>query len=380
MMQNNRSLVRLPMLLVVLLLTGGLYGGLIRLGWDLPVIQTQLAGLHGVLMVAGVFGTVIAVERAVALRTNSRSRVAYGAFLPPLFSATGAALLLFVKTADLGKMLLVLNGLGLVIVYAVVIRRQPTVFTMVMGAGGYMLLIGNALWATNHLIYSMVYWWMGFLILTIVGERLELARVIRPSKLRQPTFYGAVGVFIAGVVLTYIDVGVGSRVVGLGEIALAAWLLRYDIARFTIRQRGLTRFIAVCLLTGYVWLGVGGSLSLYYGGVVAGLHYDAVLHAVLLGFVFSMIFGHAPIIVPAVMKFAVPFDKWFYVHLFILHVGLVVRIGSDVAGTWVGREWGGLINVVAVVLFLANTVRAVRRGVSKAAQVPRSKVAVSSIN
>jgi hypothetical protein len=157
-------------------------------------------------------------------------------------------------------------------------------------------------------------------------------------------------------------------------------LLRYDIARFTVRQRGLPRFIAVCLLTGYGWLGVGGFLSLYYGGVIAGLHYDAILHAVLLGFVFSMIFGHAPIIIPAVMKFTVPYDKWFYVHLFVLHVGLVVRVGSDVAGTWVGREWGGLVNVVAVVLFLANTGRAVRRGVSRTAHRRQSNVVAPSAN
>lgn len=367
-MQNNRSLVRLPMLLVVLLLTGGLYGGLIRLGWDLPIVQTQLPGLHGVLMIAGVFGTIIAVERAVAFHTNSRSRWAWAAFVPPLFSAVGAALL-FTDAINIGKMLLVMSGLGLVIVYTVVIHRQPTVFTIIMGVGGYMLLIGNALWATNHLIYSMVYWWIGFLVLTIVGERLELARVVRPSNLRQPTFFGAAGLFIAGVVLTYFDIDTGSRVTGLGELALAVWLLRYDIARFTIRQRELPRFIAACLLIGYIWLGVGGFLSLYYGSVIAGLHYDAVLHAVLLGFVFSMIFGHAPIIIPAVMKFPVPFHKGFYLHLVVLHVGLIVRVGSDVLGSQVGREWGGLLNVVAVVLFLANTVRAVYRGMSGAARV-----------
>ena len=378
-MQNNRSLVRLPMLLVVLLLTGGLYGGLIRLGWGLPVVQTQLPGLHGVLMVAGVFGTLIAVERAVAFHTNSQSKWTLAAFIPPLFSAVGTVLL-FTEVIDIGKMLLVLSGLGLVVVYAAVIHRQPTVFTVVMGGGGYMLLIGNALWATNHLIYSMVYWWMGCLILTIVGERLELARVIRPSRLRQPAFYVAVVVYSVGVVLTYADVDLGARLAGLGELALAAWLLRYDIARLTIRQRGLPRFIAACLLTGYVWLGVGGFLSLYYGGVIAGLHYDAVLHAVLLGFVFSMIFGHAPIIIPAVMKFAVPFDKWFYLHLVVLHIGLVVRVGSDVMGSWTGREWGGLINVVAVVLFLANTVRAVRRGASRTAHVRQSNVVAPSVN
>jgi hypothetical protein len=377
MMPKNHSLVRLPMLLVMLLLTGALYGGLIRLGWDLPAVQTQLPGLHSVLMVAGVFGTVIAVERAVALRSNSPSRWALAAFIPPLFNAVGAVLL-FTEAVDMGKMLLVLSGLGLVIVYAAVIHRQPTVFTVVMGTGGYMLLIGNALWATNHLIYSIVYWWMGFLILTIVGERLELARVIRPSRLRQPTFHAAVVVYIAGVALTYADVNLGARLAGLGEIALAVWLLRYDIARFTIRQRELPRFIAACLLVGYIWLGVGGFSSLYYGSVIAGLHYDAVLHTVLLGFVFSMIFGHAPIIIPAVMKFPVPFHKGFYLHLVVLHVGLIVRVGSDVLGSQVGREWGGLLNVVAVVLFLANTVHAVYRGMSRAARVQQSNVVTAN--
>lgn len=361
------------MLLVVLLLTSGLYGGLIRLGWGLPVAHNQIPGLHGVIMVAGVFGTVIALERAVAMRTNSQSPLAYGAFIPPLFSAVGSVLL-FTAAAEIGKLLIVLSGLGLVIVYAVVIHRQPTIFTIVMGLGGYILLIGNALWANDQPIYSMVYWWMGFLILTIVGERLELARVMRPSRLRQPTFYAAVAVFIAGVVITYIDGDMGARLAGVGELALAVWLLRYDIARFTIRQSGLPRFIAACLLIGYAWLGIGGLLSLYYGDVVAGFHYDAVLHAVLLGFVFSMIFGHAPIIIPAVMKLSVPFNSRFYLHLAVLHLGLVVRVISDIIGNWAGREWGGLINVIAVLLFLANTLIAVRSGASRITAVKKQAI------
>lgn len=348
----------LAMLLVLALLTGALYGGLIRLGWDLPVIEARLPGLHGALMVAGVFGTLIAAERAVALRASSRSRLAYGGFIAPLLSATGSALL-FTGAVDAGKMLIVLSSLGLVMVYAVVIYRQPTAFTVVMGAGAYMLLVGNAQWATDHPIYRLVYWWMGFLVLTIVGERLELARVMRPSAVRQPAFYAAVALYAAGVVITYADGDGGARLAGLGALALAGWLLRYDIARLTIRQRGLPRFIAACLLLGYGWLGLGGALSLAYGEVVAGFQYDAVLHAVLLGFVFSMIFGHAPIIIPALTKIAVPFNRRFYLHLALLHVGLAVRVGSDVLGSWSGREWGGLINVLAVVLFVANTARAV---------------------
>ena len=57
-----------------------------------------------------------------------------------------------------------------------------------------------------------------------------------------------------------------SRVLGFAVvltlclIMLGAWLLRYDITRYTIKKTGLTRYIAACLLPGYVWLIVGGVL------------------------------------------------------------------------------------------------------------------------
>jgi hypothetical protein len=73
------------------------------------------------------------------------------------------------------------------------------------------------------------------------------------------------------------------RVLGAGLIALTLWLARYDIARRTVRQRGVTRFMAVCLLGGYVWLGVGSALAAVTGVAVPGLLDDAMLHAVFSG-------------------------------------------------------------------------------------------------
>ena len=41
-----------------------------------------------------------------------------------------------------------------------------------------------------------------------------------------------------------------DRLFAAGLLALALWLLQYDIARRNIGTRGLTRFIAACLLSG----------------------------------------------------------------------------------------------------------------------------------
>lgn len=60
------TMPRLPFLMLgaVSLLTG-LAAGLARLGWNLPSLAW--ADIHGPLMVCGFFGTVIGLERAVAL-------------------------------------------------------------------------------------------------------------------------------------------------------------------------------------------------------------------------------------------------------------------------------------------------------------------------
>jgi hypothetical protein len=68
-----------------------------------------------------------------------------------------------------------------------------------------------------------------------------------------------------------------------------------------------------------------------------------------------MMFGHAPAILSAVLGVPVPFRPRFYGHLGVLHLSLLLRVGGDLAGWWPGRSWGGLLNGVALGLFLANT-------------------------
>ena len=136
---------------------------------------------------------------------------------------------------------------------------------------------------------------------------------------------------------------------------MALWLAVFDMARRTVQADGLTRFIAVCLLAGYGWLVVGGGLVLWFGNTGVGLAYDATLHAVFVGFVFSMIFGHAPVIFPSVLGVSIPYRPAFYLHVGLLHASLLLRVGGDLGSVASLRWWGGWGNAAAILLFLLVT-------------------------
>jgi hypothetical protein len=165
----------------------------------------------------------------------------------------------------------------------------------------------------------------------------------------------------------------GARLTGAGMIALTLWLWRYDLARRTTRQQGLTRFIAACLLSGYVWLGISGLLGVILGGVRAGLGYDALLHSLFLGFVFAMIFGHAPIIFPFVLNLPMAYRPTAYAPLVALHLSLILRVAGDLIPWVPGRQWGGMLNMIALLLFLANQGIMIWRGRQEGQQHPPSQ-------
>jgi hypothetical protein len=227
---------------------------------------------------------------------------------------------------------------------------------MVMSSGALAWEVGNLLWRAGWEFNRVVPWWIAFLALTIVGERLDLSRFQKPTKWKAPLLFIALGMFAGGVVLTAIVQVPGERLTSLGLLALAAWLWRFDLARRTIRQPGLPRFMASCLLVGYFWLALAGVLMVVFSPLESGLRYDAVLHSFFLGFVFSMIFGHAPVIFPAVLMVQPSFRGWLYSHVVLLHLALLLRIGADIAKWAPGRQWGGIIGALAIALFLVNTI------------------------
>jgi hypothetical protein len=232
-----------------------------------------------------------------------------------------------------------------------------------MALSGLAWFVGNALWFMEAAVFVFVPWWAGFLLLMIAGERLELSRLRQPTPLIRGVFHVSVALILIGLGYSYFDFPTALRLAGVGLLVLALWLLRYDLVWQSARQPGLPRFMAICLIVGYLWLAVGGILWIGFAHFFsAGPRYDAMLHTIFVGFVFSMIFAHAPIILPTITGLALPFDNAFYLHAGLLHLALLLRVAGDIGLSLPLQQWGGLFNTLAVLLFLINNVRAVKLG------------------
>jgi hypothetical protein len=215
-MAERRSL-RVPLMAlgIVALLTG-VWAGLLRLGWQVPLLAATFPSAHGPLMVSGFLGTLIGIERAAALG----HRWAYAA---PLGTALGAVALVTAMPGDLGLLAMALGSLGFVLTSGLIICRQPTLFTVIMGLGAMAWLVGNTLWLVGWPMYRVAPWWASFLVLTIAGERLELSRLLPPPQRSQLAFLLGGGVLLCGLVLGGIAFDVGIRVAGLGML-WRAWV------------------------------------------------------------------------------------------------------------------------------------------------------------
>jgi hypothetical protein len=338
----------------MLALLAALWAGLLRLGWSLPAFP-KLIMAHGPLMVCGFLGTLIPLERAVAIRKKWM-------FAAPTLTALGWIMLLISPTF-FGAALFTIGSLVTLAILFYMFRREPKIHMGIMLAGSVAWVVGNILWMTGMPIFQMVFWWIAFLVLTIAGERLELSRILRPSRGRIWFFVFFTVIILLGAAVATFHLEIGTRLSGVGLLALGLWFIPNDIATRNLRHpTPLTRYIAFCLFSGFIWLILGGGLMLGLGGQYAGLYYDAILHIVFVGFVMSMIFGHAPIIFPAIVQVQIAFSPVFYIHLALLHLSLLLRVIGDLASLQAIRQWGGLLNEVAILLFLVMTGYSIWKG------------------
>lgn len=347
----TRARPRTPLLLVPagISLLAGLDAALLLLHLPAPVDTDRLPEVHGMLLVLGFVGTLIALERAVALGR------AWG-LTAPAFLGAGAVLTLTPAPLRAGQLLLVAGAAALVAVYVPLWRRQADDAVLVQALGAVLATGAAVLWAGGVAVPTLLPWLVAFVVLTIAGERLELARLaMGPSA--GPVLVLLATALATGVVGALLVPRAGSVVLGAALAALVAWLASHDVARRTVRATGLPRYMAACMLAGYAWAAVAAGVWLTGGAVTDGGRYDAVVHAVFLGFTMSMVMAHAPVILPAVTRRPLLYHPALFGPVLLLHASLVVRIwlgdGLDVPHAW---QVGAVLNIVALLSFIAVAV------------------------
>lgn len=322
-------------------LLAGLDAGLLLLEVPAPLPAAHLPDVHGPLMVLGFLGTLIALERAVALR----STLGYAA--PVLLGAGGLALAVGLPRA-VGQVLLLDGALALVAVLVALWHRRRDDAVVVEVLGATLAALAALLWVRVDAAV-VVPLLAGFVVLTIAAERVELARIHLPASAERVLV--VVAALVAGAATgAVLFPDAGARVFGVALLVLVAWLAPRDVARRTIRATGQPRFSAAAMLAGYGWLAVAGVAWLVVGVTTTPAAHDVVVHTIFLGFVMSMVLAHAPVILPAVLRRPVPYRPLLWAPLAVLHGALVVRVAGDVAGLPTLVAAGGYGTVAALLL------------------------------
>lgn len=343
-------------LLAALNLLVGASGGLARLGLAAPAAAI---GVHGAVMACGFFGTLIALERAVALRRQV-------GLIAPLAAGIGGVLAWSVHSESAAQLSWAVAAAALIGLYLHAgFTRAWSLPLAVELCGALCWGAGNAAWIAGDLAAGVT-GWMAFLVLTIAAERRELTQMMRLPRLAQHLFVMIVALALVAVSLALARAFGTSDAMGSDEAwwsacaVLALWLLRWDIAPRQWRKPGWLGHTAQCLTVGYLWLLAGALLGLagpwWPGGVTT-----LARHAVLLGFVFAMVFGHAPIILPALARVRPLYSAWARVPLWILSASLLMRGGALAAGSGDALAAAGAGHAVAIVWFAATMLIGVLR-------------------
>ena len=234
-------------------------------------------------------------------------------------------------------------------------RRQATHAVLIQLMGAFIGLGGILLWWRGLETARAVPWWLAFLIVTIIGERVELARLAFASGSTERRITAESAALMVGLTVALYSPTIGYPLIGLSLGVLMADTAWHDIARGTVRMNGLPRLAAVCMLSCYAWALVPALMWVIAPPAFDGYGYDAGIHAITIGFVVSMLLAHAPVIIPAVARREVPYHSAMWVPFAFLQVALLLRLlagAREAAYPW---RLGGTLGVVGMLLFVATT-------------------------
>ncbi|MFW9778474.1 MAG: hypothetical protein ACFFE8_06420 [Candidatus Heimdallarchaeota archaeon] len=303
--------------LAVLSAATGILIGVLRLGYPSiplpPYLTVSIFVAHPEIIILGFFNLVIYLERWEARGAIEHPGRWTSEFLivPPCLSAVCFLLnLLSLWLNGQNSIFWHLGWFWTLIGLFFMIWGQSWVFRTIpqsRGSSSFLILAsfllgGMALfiildWTLNRFYLYLVL----YLVLIVLGERLDLGNV--PNIV----FRVVVG---GGIVLPFLALGdlifasplVLQAVLGIMTLILV-FLVVFDTGLTSIQSSTWIRDYQQWILRGaYSWLGFGllllGAYSVSFP--LVGI-YDSALHSITIGFILSMVIGHAPLIFPGLL-------------------------------------------------------------------------------
>jgi hypothetical protein len=311
--------------LAVTNLLAGMGGGLSRLGVPLPLATAS--ALHGVLLVDGVFGTLVALRWAWAI-----GRVA--ALVPALLAAAAGVAALLGVEVDGPLWAWLVAGAGAVLLQLIVAARHRWRSWIAIDLlGSLAWCLGTLLWLQGGLAHDALLAWMSFIVLAFVGERRRQVHERALGAASHVWFGIAVALPPLACVAALLRdvrwmprwgwVDTPTLLFWLGALMLALWSLRHDLQRLRTRPSGWAAMIAQALALGDAWLLAAALLGLLGRWLFTAASGPA-WHALLVGFGLSSALG----LIPAPQAPARQRVFWLQVALWALSVALALRIAT----------------------------------------------------
>jgi len=296
-----------------------------------PFLQQPVL-YHGGLMVVGFLAALIALERYF----GGGSWVA--ALASVCFSLGGVALL-FAEIV-VNRVLWAAGSVSFLVWALLTLYRFRTHFsTIFFTASATFLGVGVYFYIQSSPFTFYSYAWASFLTTFIAGERMDMLKISNAPKSAYLLAGASIPLAAAAVV------AVEKLLMAAAFLIVLLTAARRDVALRFVRKAGFSRYLGLGLSTAYSWLGLAVVLWVYTNA------FDTLMHVVFLGFTATMIFTHAPIILPAILRIHHFYSQHLYIPFAMLQASTALRLASGVAYQLDLWSLSGWITVTSVLTF-----------------------------
>jgi hypothetical protein len=357
---------------------------LMALNFFVTGILVELYALHSIIMVFGFLAVIIMSERVAGVRIIPGAQKLKAPVMMIPFVTLGVV----VETIGYMWQVPTLRFLGAVLLMGGCVAFIETLRFLKRNSEAKLSFDFMILSVVSLLLAAMVSAFtipvddMGFImlllsfpVLFILGERIELTRIVASPKSNKG-FRRALVTAAASIIL--FAVGSGERFTMLANVTfligsvlllvvfLSVLIVENHNLRLLLKSpRPLQHYVSRHVRVAYGWALIGMFLAVGYA--LSGFEfdlYDPFIHSLTLGFIGTMMLAHGPVILPGVLKRKFNEVKLTMLPLAVLTLSVVLRMGGELfmlvsysAAVRLTVGFSGWLVLVAVLLFLSSIVR-----------------------